>query len=80
MYWSEEKRTNENDMLSSRIEFGNISLGVTMGIEEEGFSEVFQANEDRFRHTLFLGRTGSPKTGWTMWCCSTRRTSATCRA
>ena len=61
MYWSEEKRTNENDMLSSRIELGNISLGVTMGIEEEGFSEVFQANEDRFRHTLFLGRTGTGK-------------------
>ena len=42
-------------------EFGNLSLGVTVGKRADVGGEVFQFNEDRFRHMLVLGRTGSGK-------------------
>ena len=42
-------------------DFGNLSLGVTIGTYLESEREVFQFNEDRFRHTLILGRTGAGK-------------------
>ena len=39
----------------------NLSFGVTLGTHHESGSEVFQFNEDRFRHTIILGRTGAGK-------------------
>ena len=42
-------------------EVGNLSLGVTVGKRADVGGEVFQFNEDRFRHMLVLGRTGSGK-------------------
>jgi len=39
----------------------NLSFGVTVGTHRESGSEVFQFNEDRFRHTIILGRTGAGK-------------------
>jgi len=47
--------------LDQPLTLGNLSLGVTLGIHRESGKEVFQFNEDRFRHTLILGRTGSGK-------------------
>ena len=41
--------------------YGSASIGVSMGYNRETGKEVFQFNEDRFRHTLILGRTGSGK-------------------
>ena len=41
--------------------YGSASIGVSMGYSRETGKEVFQFNEDRFRHTLILGRTGSGK-------------------
>ena len=37
----------------------NLSFGVTLGHHD--FQQVFQMNEDRFRHTVIIGRTGSGK-------------------
>ena len=42
-------------------EFNNISLGVTLGNRVDTGQQVFQFNEDRFRHTIVIGRTGSGK-------------------
>ena len=40
---------------------GGLSLGVTLGEVADGGGLVFQFNEDRFRHTAIIGRTGSGK-------------------
>jgi len=40
---------------------GNISLGITVGACADDLGNVFQFNEDRFRHMLVIGRTGSGK-------------------
>lgn len=40
---------------------GNISLGVTVGQRADDGRQVFQFNDDRFRHMLVVGRTGSGK-------------------
>ena len=40
---------------------GEISLGVTLGEAVDGGMPVFQFNEDRYRHTVIIGRTGSGK-------------------
>ena len=37
----------------------NLSFGVTLGHHD--LQQVFQMNEDRFRHTVIIGRTGSGK-------------------
>ena len=42
-------------------ELGNLSLGITVGMCADGQGSVFQFNEDRFRHMLVIGRTGSGK-------------------
>ena len=42
-------------------ELGNLSLGITVGMRADGQGSVFQFNEDRFRHMLVIGRTGSGK-------------------
>lgn len=42
-------------------DFNNISLGVTLGNRVDTGQQVFQFNEDRFRHTIVIGRTGSGK-------------------
>ena len=42
-------------------DMGNLSLGITVGERADGAGSVFQFNEDRFRHTLVIGRTGSGK-------------------
>ena len=39
----------------------NISLGVTLGERADTGQHVFQFNEDRYRHTVVIGRTGSGK-------------------
>ncbi|MBO4352972.1 MAG: hypothetical protein J5818_05720, partial [Eggerthellaceae bacterium] len=59
-------RNENNDMLFARESFGNISLGVTMGVNAETGGQVFQFNEDRFRHLLILGRTGTGKSNHIM--------------
>lgn len=43
------------------LEDYNISLGVTLGKRADTGQQVFQFNEDRFRHTIVIGRTGSGK-------------------
>lgn len=57
--------TNRNNAYESTIEDAlaklNLAVGVTMGYEERRGERVFQLNEDRFRHTFVLGRTGSGK-------------------
>lgn len=40
---------------------GNASLGVTLGVDAFDFKPVFHLNNDRFRHTVIIGRTGSGK-------------------
>lgn len=40
---------------------GVLSLGVTLGEVADGGGMVFQFNEDRYRHTVVIGRTGSGK-------------------
>ena len=42
-------------------DYNNISLGVTLGICAETGKPLFQFNEDRYRHTIVIGRTGSGK-------------------
>lgn len=42
-------------------DLGNISLGITVGECADGSGSVFQFNEDRFKHMLVVGRTGSGK-------------------
>lgn len=49
----------DNDFL--RQSMGNISLGATIGRDADSGQQVFQFNEDRFRHTVIIGRTGSGK-------------------
>lgn len=39
----------------------NLSFGVTLGTLPKGGREAFQFNDDRFRHTMVLGRTGAGK-------------------
>ncbi|MBQ9043215.1 MAG: TraM recognition domain-containing protein [Eggerthellaceae bacterium] len=55
--WTAEG-TCEAQIFSGRC---NLSFGVTLGTHHESGSEVFQFNEDRFRHTIILGRTGAGK-------------------
>lgn len=66
MYSNIWEKTDEKDMLTTSEVLGNISLGVKMGIDRETYCDVFQLNEDRFRHTLILGRTGSGKSNHIM--------------
>ena len=82
---------DEDDRLGR---YERISFGITLG-ECEGRS-VFQLNEDRFRHTAIIGRTGSgksnqllqmeredcasPRTASTTWSSSTPPTPACCPA
>lgn len=42
-------------------DYNNISLGVTLGIRADTGQPLFQFNEDRYRHTVVIGRTGSGK-------------------
>ena len=39
-------------------DYNNISLGVTLGIRADTGKPLFQFNEDRYRHTVVIGRTG----------------------
>lgn len=41
--------------------YDGISMGVTLGTTADGGKPVFQFNDDRYRHTVILGRTGSGK-------------------
>ena len=43
----------------SNTTYDNLSFGITLGSEKDRW--VFQFNEDRFRHTAVIGRTGSGK-------------------
>ena len=54
-YWTSD------DHEASDLFEGELSLGVTVGEVAEGGGLVFQFNEDRFRHTMVIGRTGSGK-------------------
>lgn len=55
------RNANGNDAhnLNERLLCENLSFGITLG-KTEGRT-VFQFNEDRFRHTAIIGRTGSGK-------------------
>ena len=50
-------RPRESADIARRLRRENLSLGITLG-STEGVP-VFQFNEDRFRHTAVVGRTGS---------------------
>ena len=52
-------RPRESADIARRLRRENLSLGITLG-STEGVP-VFQFNEDRFRHTAVVGRTGSGK-------------------
>lgn len=50
--------TTRDDLLFEN----DISLGITLGrVAKQGGGVVFQFNDDRFRHTAIIGRTGSGK-------------------
>lgn len=66
MEMNKNVQRHETDMTGWRRELGNISLGVTLGTDAETGGQIFQFNEDRFRHTLILGRTGSGKSNHIM--------------
>lgn len=47
--------------LESELADLKLNVGVTLGYDARTFDRVFQPNEDRFRHTLVLGGTGTGK-------------------
>ena len=56
-------KTVQKSKTSTTLEsvYDNISLGVTLGKRPENGKPVFQFNDDRYRHTVILGRTGAGK-------------------
>lgn len=60
---SESQANDENALdiarFDERLHGENLSFGITLGSSEGRM--VFQFNEDRFRHTAIIGRTGSGK-------------------
>ena len=50
---------NDAPGFDERLHGENLSFGITLG--SDGDRTVFQFNEDRFRHTAIIGRTGSGK-------------------
>lgn len=57
-----EKRRGENVIDPTEgLPYSNLSFGMTIGTHRESGNEVFQFNDDRFRHTIILGRTGAGK-------------------
>ena len=54
-----ELATIESQTFETHTFHENLSFGITLGSERE--RSIFQFNEDRFRHTAIIGRTGSGK-------------------
>ena len=53
--------TPEIDRTGAPVVRDNLSFGVSHGRHEGTGAPVFQMNEDRYRHTAIIGRTGSGK-------------------
>lgn len=49
----------ESATFETTVPFENLSFGITLGRERN--RSIFQFNDDRFRHTAIIGRTGSGK-------------------
>ena len=49
----------ESATFETTVPYENLSFGITLGSERN--RNIFQFNEDRFRHTAIIGRTGSGK-------------------